>query len=104
MDEMQSTVVRAYAKVDEVYAVLLGASDCQARATALHAWRVQHVDDLAKITSDIKRYPLDQLKPVILAEANNHKDAAAAIAMARECYADAAFMAEWKAIYDLFGG
>jgi hypothetical protein len=104
MDEMQATVVRAYSKVEEVYAVLLGASDCQGRATALQAWRVQQGDALAKITSDIKRYSLDALKPVILAESGKHKDAAAAIELAKECSKDPAFMAEWKLIYDLFGG
>ena len=104
MDEMQATVVRAFKTVEQALGVLQGTPDCQSRTKALHGWRVAHTEELAQLTKEIKRYPLDQLKPLILVEQKNHPGFDQAFELVKKCERDADFLAEWKVVWDLFGG
>lgn len=98
----EETVARAFKILDEVGTVLEGAS-ADKQASALHAWRTAHADELTALTKEIRAIPLEDLKPFIMAQRDKHTRAGAAIEHARASD-DQALVAEIVAVSDLLGG
>lgn len=104
MQDIQQTVARAFTIVDEITALLEKSADCAVRAQALAAYRAQHAETLAQLTSDLRQHSLETLRPVIQAEQAQHPRAGQAFRLAMDCAKDPAFAAEWSAISELLGG
>lgn len=105
MDTIRSTVARALDTVDQIAQVLEGAgSDCGARTQALRAWREEHAAEITQLTLEIRKFSMEELKPVILEERVKHPLGAKGMRLAMECANDEAFAAEWATVNELLGG
>ena len=100
---MESTVKRAFGLMDEVSGILRTLDNCDVRARALKEWLDPKVDELAKLSLDIRKYTRQDLQPVIEAELASHPHANL-MKIASECQNHEAFLNEWNKLNRILNG